>query len=179
MKFVHVPKATLWTGWISEHKQSKQVTIDRDFELAAYTVTQEQWEAVMGRNPSAFSRNCTDNEKVVDVSDEDLKQSPVESVSWEDLRACLKKLNSRDQGKGWKYRLPTEAEWEYGCRNAPRTKEESSFNFHLGHRGARHRGLHDVPKGILYVPERPPNAPSPNAPTPERPDPRIARKNNP
>jgi hypothetical protein len=69
MKFVRVPKGTFWMGWDSEKKQSKQVTIDQDFELAAYTVTQGQWEAVMGSNPSWFSRQGGGKEKVQDVSD--------------------------------------------------------------------------------------------------------------
>jgi formylglycine-generating enzyme required for sulfatase activity len=61
-------------------------------------VTQAQWRAVMGNNPSHFKG-------------EDL---PVENVSWDDVQDFLRKLNKRDPGKN--YRLPTEAEWEYACR---------------------------------------------------------------
>ena len=56
MKFVKLPRGTFWMGWDSTDKQSKQVEIKEDFELAAYLVTQEQWQAVMGYNPSWFSR---------------------------------------------------------------------------------------------------------------------------
>jgi formylglycine-generating enzyme required for sulfatase activity len=62
-------------------------------------VTQGQWRAVMGDNPSHFQNG---------------KNYPVESVSWNDVQAFLEKLNTMDPGKN--YRLPTEAEWEYACR---------------------------------------------------------------
>lgn len=69
------------------------------FYIGKYEVTQAQWQAVMGNNPSHF-RNC-DN-------------CPVESVSWNDAQEFLDKLNDRNDG--FRYRLPTEAEWEYACR---------------------------------------------------------------
>lgn len=56
LKFVRIPKGTFWMGWNSITKVCKQVEIREDFELAAYTVTQEQWLALMGNNPSHFSR---------------------------------------------------------------------------------------------------------------------------
>jgi formylglycine-generating enzyme required for sulfatase activity len=132
MKFVRMPKGTFWMGAGSvEGPPTKQVTIDSDFELAAYTVTQEQWEAVMGSNPSWFSRLGVGKDKVLDVSDADLKRFPVESVSWEDVQKFLGKLNEHEKGKGWEYRLPREAEWEYACRGAATTKEECSFDFYF------------------------------------------------
>jgi formylglycine-generating enzyme required for sulfatase activity len=131
MKFVKVPKGTSWMGWRSDKKESKPAEIKEDFELAAYTVTQEQWESVMGTNPSYFSRKGERKDKVKGVSDADLKRFPVEGVSWDDVQAFLKKLNEREKGKGWAYRLPTEAEWEYACRGAVATKEECSFDFYL------------------------------------------------
>jgi formylglycine-generating enzyme required for sulfatase activity len=63
-------------------------------------VTQGQWEAVMGSNPSYF-KNCGD-------------ECPVEQVSWNDIQEFIKKLN-RKEGTD-RYRLPTEAEGEYACR---------------------------------------------------------------
>jgi formylglycine-generating enzyme required for sulfatase activity len=131
MKFVKVPKGTFWMGWDSLSKQSKQVQIPKDFELAAYTVTQEQWQAVMGNNPSAFSRTGSSKDKVKDIADAELKRFPVESVSWNDVQEFLKKLNDQQKGKGWLYRLPTEPEWEYACRGAATSKEECSFDFYL------------------------------------------------
>jgi formylglycine-generating enzyme required for sulfatase activity len=57
------------------------------------------WKAVMGSNPSYFTGN--DN-------------LPVEQVSWDDAQAFITKLNALNDG--YRYRLPTEAEWEYACR---------------------------------------------------------------
>jgi formylglycine-generating enzyme required for sulfatase activity len=69
------------------------------FKMAETEVTQQQWQAVMGNNPSRFK---------------DCKDCPVEQVSWDDIQLYLKKLNSLT---GKQYRLPTEAEWEYACRS--------------------------------------------------------------
>ena len=68
------------------------------FSIGKYEVTQGQWEAVMGSNPSYFS-GCAD--------------CPVEQVSWNDVQVYLERLNART---GKRYRLPTEAEWEYAAR---------------------------------------------------------------
>ena len=75
-----------------------RVKISRDFELGKYEVTQAQWEAVMGENPSSFKG----------------ADRPVERVSWNDTQEFIRKLNQNDSKK--QYRLPTEAEWEYACR---------------------------------------------------------------
>ena len=73
--------------------------ITKGFYLGKYEVTQDQWQAVMGNNPSHFSGcgNC-----------------PVEQVSWEDVQVFIGRLNA-GLGGG-RYRLPTEAEWEYAAR---------------------------------------------------------------
>jgi formylglycine-generating enzyme required for sulfatase activity len=71
----------------------------KSFAIAKTEVTQAQWQAVMGTNPSNFS-TCGET-------------CPVEQVSWDDAQAYIKKLNART---GKQYRLPTEAEWEYACR---------------------------------------------------------------
>jgi formylglycine-generating enzyme required for sulfatase activity len=68
-------------------------------------VTQGQWKAVMGDNPSYFKK-CGDN-------------CPVEKVSWDEVQDFIKKLNQKEGGN--KYRLPTEAEWEYACRAGTET----------------------------------------------------------
>ncbi|MCW5200380.1 SUMF1/EgtB/PvdO family nonheme iron enzyme [Desulfobulbus sp. F4] len=68
------------------------------FWIGKYEVTQEQWQKIMGDNPSGFSRGG---------------QYPVENVSWEDTQEFLNRLNERSAKV---YRLPTEAEWEYTCR---------------------------------------------------------------
>lgn len=70
-----------------------------DFSIGKYVVTQAQWQAVMGSNPSMFTGD----------------RLPVEQVSWEDAQAFIAKLNAMT---GRHYRLPTEAEWEYAARSA-------------------------------------------------------------
>ena len=88
-----------WEGPV--HK----VTLSQPFYLGKYEVTQEQWAAVMGHNPSQFSA-CGPT-------------CPVEQVSWADVQAFIAELNQR--GAGATYRLPTEAEWEYAARAGTQT----------------------------------------------------------
>lgn len=78
-------------------KPSHRVTVS-GFWLGKYEVTQALWKAVMGDNPSGLS-SCA--------------QCPVESVSWNDAQEFIRKLNAKT---GKRYRLPTEAEWEYASR---------------------------------------------------------------
>ncbi len=117
-------------GWDGKTK-GKKTEIKEDFEIAIHTVTQGQWQAVMGNNPSHFSRTGDGKDKVKDIKDEDLKQFPVEQVSWDDAQAFIKKLNEREKGSGWLYRLPTEAEWEYACRGGATSEEECSYHFYF------------------------------------------------
>jgi len=76
-----------------------QVTLTKDFYIGKYEVTQAQWQAVMGSNPSR-SFGIGSN-------------YPVYNVSWNDCQTFITKLNQIGQGT---FRLPTEAEWEYACR---------------------------------------------------------------
>ena len=76
-----------------------EVTLSNDFYMQTTEVTQGQWRAVMGSNPSYFS-SCGDG-------------CPVEQVSWNDIQTFITTLNQRGEGT---YRLPTEAEWEYAAR---------------------------------------------------------------
>jgi formylglycine-generating enzyme required for sulfatase activity len=132
MKFVSLPKATFYMGWDGLLKRKAVKTeIKETFEMGVYTVTQEQWQAVMGKNPSWFSRAGKGKDKVMDIKDEDLKQFPVEMVSWNDAQEFIKKLNEQEKGKGWLYRLPTEAEWEYACRGGATAEEECSYHFYF------------------------------------------------
>lgn len=81
------------------------VTIQRPYYLGKYEITQAQWRAVMGSNPSFFQ-----GAKVKDNAD----QHPVEQVSWEAAQAFIQRLNELDTTAI--YRLPTELEWEYAAR---------------------------------------------------------------
>jgi formylglycine-generating enzyme required for sulfatase activity len=131
MKFVPLPKGTFYMGWNGTEGSAKKTEIKKDFEMAVHTVTQGQWQAVMGNNPSWFSREGAYKDKVKDIKDEDLKDFPVEGVSWEDCQEFIKKLNEQEKGRGWVYRLPSEAEWEYACRGGATSEEECSYHFYF------------------------------------------------
>jgi formylglycine-generating enzyme required for sulfatase activity len=79
-----------------------------DFYMGKYVVTQGQWQAIMGSNPSDFS-SCGDN-------------CPVENVSWIAVQEFISKLN---KGTRERYRLPTEAEWEYAARSGGKQEKWS------------------------------------------------------
>jgi formylglycine-generating enzyme required for sulfatase activity len=104
MKFVWIPPGSFMMG--SSRKEDgrrdnetrHKVTLTKGFYLGAYAVTQEQWQAVMGNNPSYHRHG---------------KNLPVENVSWDDCQEFLRKMAKKD---GRAYRLPAEAEWEYACR---------------------------------------------------------------
>jgi formylglycine-generating enzyme required for sulfatase activity len=128
MRFVPLPKATFYMGWDGTSGSAKKTEIKEAFEIAVHTVTQGQWQEVMGKNPSAFSRSGPERSKVRGIDDETLKQFPMESVSWDDVQAFIKKLNEKEKGSGYLYRLPTEAEWEYACRGGATSEKECSFH---------------------------------------------------
>ena len=86
----------------SDCETQHEVTLTKPYYMGKYEVTQEQWEAVMGDNPS----------------DTKGAKYPVTDVSWEDCQNFIKKLNEITKGK---YRLPAEAEWEYACRAGTKT----------------------------------------------------------
>ena len=88
------------------------VEISKPFYLAKYPVTQEQYEAIIGKNPSRFQAGEGGADKVNGLS---TKQFPVERVSWDEAQTFCKKLKYKDR-QSRKFRLPSEAEWEYACR---------------------------------------------------------------
>jgi formylglycine-generating enzyme required for sulfatase activity len=126
MKFILIPAGSFMMGsqlsleevvqkygeeseWFEDGHPQHKVTISKPFYLQSTQVTQSQWERIMRDNPSGFKKggdNC-----------------PVENVSWYDAQNFMKNLNEEE--KTDKYRLPTEAEWEYACRAG--TSTEFSF----------------------------------------------------
>jgi formylglycine-generating enzyme required for sulfatase activity len=135
MTFVRLPKGTFYMGWgllfWDGQKKGVKTEIKEDFEIAVHDVTQGQWQAVMGDNPSWFSRKGNGRNDVLDISDEELKLFPVESVSWNDAQEFIKKLNEKERGRGYVYRLPTGAEWEYACRGGATSEKACSYHFYL------------------------------------------------
>ena len=114
MKFAWIPAGTFMMGSPKGEKQRRpdeiqhKVTLTKGFYMGVYTVTQEQWQEIMGNNPSRFMGE---------------KNLPVENVYWDDCQEFCQKLRQRDKKP---YRLPTEAEWEYACRAGTIT------SFHFG-----------------------------------------------
>ncbi len=109
MKFVLIPSGEFTMGSPASEKDrdsdetQHKVKITKPFYMQTTEVTQAQWKAVMGNNPSHFKGD----------------NLPVEQVSWDDVQEFLKKLSAKE---GAKYRLPTEAEWEYACRGGSTTR---------------------------------------------------------
>jgi formylglycine-generating enzyme required for sulfatase activity len=105
MEFVFIPAGSFVMGsdpafnssWPDE-TPARKVEIAAPFYLGKYPVTQREWKAIMGDNPSFFQGD----------------DRPVEMVSWDDANSFIDRLNQREKTQG--YRLPTEAEWEYSAR---------------------------------------------------------------
>jgi formylglycine-generating enzyme required for sulfatase activity len=110
MEFGLVPagKFMMGSNKYDNEQPIHEVTIASPFYMGKYQVTQEQWKAVMGNNPSRFKR--------YDWLPGWLRGDnlPVETVSWDDCQKFINRLNARKDG--YVYRLPSEAEWEYACR---------------------------------------------------------------
>ena len=100
-------------------KPPHSVTLTNDYYIGKYEVTQALWKAVMGNNPSSFKGD----------------NLPVEEVSWDDCQEFISKLNSITDKK---FRLPTEAEWEYAARGGNKS------------RGYKYSGSNDPSKVAWY-----------------------------
>jgi len=105
MKFVWIPPGSFMMGSPKEEEGrmddevQHKVTLTKGFYMGVHLVTQEQWQAVMGNNPSFFGKGE--------------KNLPVECVTWNHCQDFCKKSRAKDKSP---YRLPTEAEWEFCCR---------------------------------------------------------------
>lgn len=98
MEFVLIPAGSFAMGSERSDGPPTKVTITKPFYMAKHEVTQEQWEALMGGNPSNTRGG----------------KNPVETVSWADCQSFISKL--KEEANGMEVRLPTSAEWEYACR---------------------------------------------------------------
>jgi formylglycine-generating enzyme required for sulfatase activity len=114
----------------NDEKPQHQVKVN-SFAIGKYPITQAQYQAVMGNNPSYLKNN---------------PQNPVEGVSWNDAQAFCQKLS---QITGKTYRLPTEAEWEYACRAGTTTRyyfgdNDNQLGDYAWYEGNSNRTTHPV-----------------------------------
>ena len=118
MKLVRVPAGEFLMGSLNKGGNEHQhpVRITKAFYLGVYAVTQEEYEKVVGKNPSLYSSRGLFKDKVAGT---ETKRYPVENISWNDAMAFCKALSEKDRRS---YRLPTEAEWEYACRAGTTTE---------------------------------------------------------
>ena len=149
MEFVWIPAGGFVMGSPEDEEGryadevQHEVRISRGFWMGKYEVTQGEWEELMGENPSYFR--------------EWGERWPVEFVAWSDVQRFIQKLSERESGSGSRYRLPSEAEWEYAARaGTPGARygdlEESAWysensgggTHPVGMKRANAWGLHDM-----------------------------------
>ena len=150
MEFVSVPAGKFLMGSPEDAEfpdrlpgeRQHVVRISEGFWLGKYEVTRGEWEAVMGENPSYYDQcgpMCPAN------------------VTWYDVQGFIGRLNERETGRGYRYRLPTEAEWEYAARAGDTGvrygeldeiawyRDNSGGRLHpVGEKRANAWGLHDM-----------------------------------
>lgn len=107
-----------WNSHINPWEAQVTVTLSRGFWIGKYEVTQKEWKAVMGKNDSQSKFKGDPNSNPSKFRGDSL---PVDSITWAEADLFCQKLTAREKEagtlpKGWEYRLPTEAEWEYACR---------------------------------------------------------------
>lgn len=155
MEFVKIPSGVFTMGspaneWQRDKNESPQreVNIGNEFYLGKYEVTQEEYQKIMGINPSNFK---------------DCPRCPVENINWNDAKEFIFKLNSLNDG--YEYRLPSEAEWEFAARAGKTTPFTIGDGNNLSSDLANFDGrnpFRDAPKGkylerTAFVGSYPPN----------------------
>jgi formylglycine-generating enzyme required for sulfatase activity len=132
MDFVLIPAGEYTMGAPSSDRNRRpdetahRVVIPRAFHMATTEVTQAQWQRVMGTNPSTFRAVGPD--------------APVEQVTWDEVQEFLRRLSSRANAR---FRLPTEAEWEYACRAG--TTTPYAFGEEISTNDANYDGRYPLP----------------------------------
>ena len=151
MEFVWIPAGTFLMGSpdaeegrYPDEGPVHEVKISEGFYLGKYEVTQSQWRAVMGSNPSYHKDEGVDR-----------PDHPVERVTWDEVQEFIRRLN--EEAGEELYRLPTEAEWEYACRAGTQTPwsfgdDESQLTDYAWYRG------NNSPDGTKKVGSKEPNA---------------------
>jgi formylglycine-generating enzyme required for sulfatase activity len=141
MRLVLRPAGPFWMGTPEgeagrsrDEGPRRLVEISRRFYLGCHPVTQEQYQRVMGSNPSRFRV----------VPGHDTRLFPVENVSWEEAAAFCAALSElpEEKRRGRCYRLPSEAEWEYACRAGTETAQPFHFGWSLAGSQANFDGRH-------------------------------------
>lgn len=120
MHLVSIPAGRFVMGSPADEPGRRERETQREVELAAFylsqcEVTQTQYANVVGTNPSAFAKTGSRATQVAGVETDDF---PVESVTWAQANEFCERLSAlpEERQAGRRYRLPTEAEWEYACR---------------------------------------------------------------
>ena len=111
-----VPPGESWLGGGGGEEGKIPFALEKGLWCGIYTVTQEQWQAVMGNNPNTFV---------------ELPKNPVEEVSYYDVEKFLQKVNATNSRSGFLYRLPSANEWEYIVRGGPISKSQSQYHFYF------------------------------------------------
>ena len=114
--FAWVPPGQSWLGGGDGKEGETPFTLDKGLWCGIYEVTQEEWQAVMGDNPSYFK---------------DKPNLPVQQVSFNNAIEFIDKLNVRSREFGYTLRLPSEKEWEYILRGGPISKPHSGYNYYF------------------------------------------------
>jgi len=113
MSFAYIPEGSFEMGSMTEKDEQPihTVKISQGFWMQQTEVTQAQWKAVMGALPSKCDYGELKGEVLGD-------NKPIICVSWDDVQEFVRQMNAKNDG--YKYRLPTEAEWEYAARSGTR-----------------------------------------------------------
>lgn len=124
MKFVEIPAGSFLMGSAessadAREKPQHRETISRPFYLGIYEVTQADWQQLMGENPYARDRS-NPYYNLPGMAARITKPNHPATVSWNDAQEFIHKLNAADNT--YRYRLPTEAEWEYAARAGTTTR---------------------------------------------------------